>query len=101
MGQRCRRARGCRGGERAAAQAGGHFAAFEVSEELLPFVRRRSAVFVGGALRAPPGQECQVVADDLVGIDSLVAEGAVDVAVTGDHLGDVRRQAGQETGREQ
>ena len=44
-----------RGGERAAAQASGHFAAFEVAEELLPFVLGGSAVFVGGTLRTPPG----------------------------------------------
>jgi hypothetical protein len=81
------------GGERPAAKPGRYRAAFEVAEELLPFLIGRGAVFLGGALGATAGQECQVVLDDLVGIDGLVAEGDVDVAVPGDDLGDVRKAA--------
>jgi len=50
------------------------------------------AVFVGGPQRPAAGEEGQVGLDGLVGVGGLVAEGDVDVAVPGDHLGDVRRQ---------
>ncbi len=49
-----------------------------------------------GSQGAAAGQECQVVLDHLVGVDGLVAEGDVDVAVAGDDLGDVRGQPGQD-----
>ena len=81
------------GGERAAAGAGGDLAAFEVAEELLPFVVGGDAVFLAGAQRAAAGEERQVGLDGLVGVDGLVADGDVDVAVPGDDLGDVRREA--------
>jgi len=68
------------GGERAAAGAGGDFAAFEVAEELFPFGVGGVAVFLGGPQGAAPGEEGQVCLDGLVGVDGLVAEGDVDVA---------------------
>jgi hypothetical protein len=77
------------GGEGPAAQADGYFAAFEVAEELLPFVVGGGAVFLGGAQGAAAGQERQVALDHFVRVDGLVAEGDVDVAVAGDDLGDV------------
>ena len=80
------------GGERAAAGAGGDFAAFEVAEEFFPFGVGGGAVFLGGPQGAAAGEEGQVGLDGLVGVDGLVAEGDVDVAVPGDDLGDVRRQ---------
>ena len=81
------------GGERPAAGPDRHLAPFEVAEELFPFLVGGGAVFLGGAQRAAAGQERQVVRDDFLGIDGLVAEGDVDVAVPGDDLGDVRRAA--------
>ena len=80
------------GAERAPAGAGGDFAAFEVAEELFPFGVGGGAVFLGGPQCAAAGEEGQVGLDRLVGVDGLVAEGDVDVAVPGDDLGDVRRQ---------
>src|SRR6266487_5400832 len=81
-----------RGSERASAQAGGDLSAFEVAEELFPFLVGGGAVFLGGPQGPPTGQERQVGLDRLVGVDRLVAEGDVDVPVTGDELGDVRGQ---------
>ena len=81
-----------RGAERAAAGAGGDFAAFEVAEEFLPFGVGGGAVFLGGSQRPAAGEEGQVGLDGLVGVDGFVAEGNVDVAVPGDDLGDVRRE---------
>jgi len=54
------------------------------------------AVFLGGAERAPAGDECPVVGDDFLGVGGFVAHGDVDVAVPGDDLGDVRRQPGHD-----
>jgi hypothetical protein len=56
-------------GERAAAGAGGDFAAFEVAEELLPFVVGGSAVFLGGPQCPAAGEEGKVGLDGLVGVD--------------------------------
>ena len=82
-----------RGAEGPAAGAGGDLAAFEVAEELAPFLVGGDAVFLGGAQGAAAGEEGQVGLDGLVGVDGLVAQGDVDVAVAGDDLGDVRGQA--------
>ena len=82
--------------ERSAAGAGGDLAALEVVEELGPLVVGRDAVFLAGAQGSAAGEECQVGLDGLVGVDGLVSHGDVDVAVPGDDLGDVRRQAGQD-----
>ena len=76
-----------------AAGAGGDLAAFEVAEELLPFLVGGGAVFLAGAQRAAAGEEGEVGLDGLVGVDGLVAHGDVDVAVPGDDLGDVRGEA--------
>src|SRR6266446_8040705 len=73
-----------RGGEGAAAGAGGDFAAFEVAEEFFPFGVGGGAVFLGGPQCPAAGEEGQVGLDGLVGVDGLVAEGDVDVAVPGD-----------------
>ena len=80
------------GAERAAAGADGDLAAFEVAEELLPFLVGGLAVFLGRAQRASAGDERAVGGDGLVGVDGLVSHGDADVAVTGDDLRDVRRQ---------
>jgi hypothetical protein len=84
------------GGERPAAETGGYLAALEVAEELFPFGVGGGAVFLGGAQGTAAGQERQEVLDYLVGVDGLVAEGDVDVAVAGDDLGDVRGKPGQD-----
>src|SRR6266480_2220468 len=78
------------GADGAAAEAGGDLAAFEVAEEFGPFGVGGGAVFLGGPQRPAAGEEGQVGLDRLVGVDGLVAEGDVDVAVPGDDLGDVR-----------
>jgi hypothetical protein len=59
------------GGERAAAGAGGDFAAFEVAGELFPFGVGGGAVFLGGPQGAAAGEEGQVGLDGLVGVDGL------------------------------
>jgi hypothetical protein len=59
----------------------------------LPFGVGGHAVFVGGPHGSPSGQERQVCLDGLVGVDSFLAHGDVDVAVTGDHLGDMRARS--------
>src|SRR5215469_5042134 len=79
-----------RGAERSAAYSGGDLAAFEVAEEFLPFGVGGGAVFLSGPQRPAAGEEGQVGLDGLVGVGGFVAEGHVDVAVPGDHLGDVR-----------
>ena len=61
-----------RGGERAAAGAGGDFAEFEVAEEFFPFLVGGDAVFLAGSQRTPSGQERQVGLDRLLGIDRFV-----------------------------
>ena len=76
------------GGVGAAAGAEGDLSAFEVAEEFVPFlsvgagIPRRVAGPAAGDERAVP-------VDDLVGVDGLVAHGGVDVAVSGDELGDM------------
>ena len=77
------------GGERAAAGAGGDLAAFEVAEEFVPFGVGGGAVFLGRSQCPPSGEEREVGLDGLIGVDGLVAEGDVDVAVAGDDLVDV------------
>ena len=85
-----------RGGVGAAAGAQGELAAFEVAEEFLPFLLGRHPVFLAGAQRSAAGDERAVPVDHLVGVDGLVAHGGVDVAVSGDELGDVRGHAVQD-----
>jgi hypothetical protein len=77
------------GADGAAAEAGGELAALEVAEELFPFGVGGGAVFLCGPQCPPSGEEGQVGLDGFVGVGGLVAEGDVDVAVSGDHLGDV------------
>src|SRR5215471_10812481 len=84
---------GAGGRERAPAGSGGDLAAFEMAEELLPFLVGGGAVFLAGAQRPAAGEEGPVGLDGLVGVDGLVAHGDVDVAVAGDDLGDVRGKA--------
>jgi hypothetical protein len=79
------------GGVGAAAGAQRQFAPFEVAEEVGPFFFGGGAVFLGGPERPAAGDECPVGVDDVLGVDGLVAEGDVDVAVPGDQLGDVGR----------
>ena len=55
----------------AAAVADGDLAAFEVADELGPFGVGGGAVFLGGAQRAPAGDEGAVAVDHLVGVDGL------------------------------
>ena len=78
---------------RAAAGADGDLASFEVTEELGPFIVGGDAVLLGGTQCATAGEERKVGLDGFVGVDGLVAEGDVDVAMPGDDLRDVRRQA--------
>ena len=78
--------------DRAPADSCGDLAALEVAEEFLPFGVGGHAVFVGGPHGSPSGQERQVCLDGLVGVDSFLAHGDVDIAVAGDHLGDMRWQ---------
>jgi len=65
----------------------------EVADELGPFGVRRGAVFLGGAQRAAAGDEGAVAVDRFLGVDGLVSHGGVDIAVSGDELGDVRWHA--------
>src|SRR5664279_5772809 len=76
-----------------AAGAQGDLSAFEVAEELLPFLFCWGAVFLAGPQRPPAGDERAVAVDDFFGVDGLVAHRDVDVAVAGDELGDVRWHA--------
>lgn len=69
---------------------------FEVAEELLPFQLGRDPVLGAGAQRSAAGDERPVPVDHLVGVDGLVTHGGVDVAVSGDELGDVRWHAVQD-----
>jgi len=71
----------------------GHFPALEVAEEFLPFLVAGDPVFISGAQRAPPGEECQVRLDSLFRIDGLVADRDIDVSVTDDNLRYMRRKA--------
>ena len=80
----------------AGAGADGDFASLEVAEELFPFVVAGGAVFLGGPQGASSGEEAEMGLDGLFGIDGVVAHGDVDVAVAGDDLGDVGRQAVQD-----
>jgi hypothetical protein len=61
-----------------------------VADELCPFVVGGGAVFLAGAHRAAASDERPMTVDHFFGIDGLVAHGGVDVAVSGDELGDVR-----------
>ena len=86
----------------AAAVADGDLAAFEVPDELGPFGVGRGAVFLAGSQRAAARDERPVAVDHLFGVDGLISHGGVDVAVSGDELGDVRRHAvGDGVGDEQ
>jgi len=75
----------------AAAVAEGDLAALEVAGELVPFLVGGDPVFGGRAQGPAAGDERPVAGDDFVGVDGLVAQGDVDVAVPGDQLRDVRR----------
>src|SRR6478735_1937191 len=72
-----------------AAGAQGDLSAFEMAEELLPFLFCRGAVFLAGPQRPSSGDEGAVTVDDFFGVDGLVAHRDVDVAVARDELGDV------------
>ena len=77
---------------RAPAGADGDLASFEVTEGLGPFIVGGDAVLLGGTQCATAREEREVGLDGFVGVDGLVAEGDVDVAMPGDDLRDVRRQ---------
>ena len=62
-------------------------------EEFFPLRVAGDAVLLRRAQRPPPGYERPVPVDGLFGVDGFIAEGDVDVAVPGDDLGDVRREA--------
>ena len=79
--------------ERATAGADGDLAPFEVTEELGPFIVGGDPVLLGGTQCATAGEERQVGLDGFAGVDGLVTEGDVDVAMPGDDLRDMRRQA--------
>src|SRR5260370_27345669 len=80
-------------GERAGAGAYGYLAFLEVREEGVPFLVGRGPVFLAGPGGAAAGDERPVRLDRLGGVDGLVSDRGVDVPVTADDLGDVRRQA--------
>jgi len=77
--------------ERPAAGAEGDLALLEVAEEVLPLGVGGGPVLLLGAGGAPAGDEGSVPVDDLLGVDRLVSHGCVDVGVSDDQLGDVRR----------
>src|SRR5262249_9312669 len=77
----------------ASAVADGDLAAFEVADELVPFLVGGSAVFLAGPQCPATGDGRAMPVDHCVGVDGLVAHGGVDVAMPGDELGDVRRHA--------
>jgi len=79
-----------------AAGPGGDLPALEVAEELGPFLVGGRAVFLAGPQGAAAGQERQVGLDGLFGVDGLVSDRDVDIAVPGDDLGDVRWQAAED-----
>jgi hypothetical protein len=60
-----------------------------VAEELVPFGVGGHSVLFAGSHRAPTCDEGTVPVDHFFGVDGLIAHGGVDVAVTGDELGDV------------
>jgi hypothetical protein len=68
----------------------------EVAEELFPLLVGRHAVLLRGPQRPAAVDESTVAADHLLGVDGLVAHGRVDVPVSGDELGDVRRHSVQD-----
>src|SRR5260370_11729886 len=80
-------------GERAGAGAYGYLAFLEVREEGVPFLVGRGPVFLAGPGGAAAGDERPVRLDRLGGVDGLVSGRGVDVPVTADDLGDLRRQA--------
>src|SRR5271165_1031675 len=53
------------------AGAQGDFSAFEMAEELLPFLFCRGAVFLAGPQRPSAGDERPVAIDDFFGVDGL------------------------------
>jgi hypothetical protein len=81
------------GGVGAAAEAGGDLATLPVAEEFLPFGVGGDAVLLAWAQGPSAAEEGQVSLDGLLGIDGLVAQGDVDVAMACDDLGDMRWQA--------
>ena len=81
------------GGVGASAVAECDAAALEVAEELFPFGVGGGAVFLAGAQLPPAGDEGAVSVDGLLGVDSLVSHGGVDVLVAEEDLGDVGRHA--------
>jgi hypothetical protein len=81
------------GSERSPACSGSDLSPLEMTEEFLPFLVGGGAVFIGRPQRPPASQERQVGLDRLFGIDGLVRDRDVDVPMTGDNLGDMRRQA--------
>src|SRR6266567_1940475 len=82
-----------RGSEGSAAGPVSYFAAFEISEELVPFLFGGCAVLLAGVGGPAAGDEGTVTVDDFFGVDGLVAHGRVDVFVSADQLGDVRGHA--------
>src|SRR3954463_11334494 len=78
-----------------AAGAEGDFAAFEVAEEFVPFLVGRLPVFLTWSEGSAAGDERAVPVDHFVWVDGLVSHGGVDIAVSGDELGDVRWHAVQ------
>src|SRR5260370_27912842 len=87
--------------ERSGAGADGYLPLLEVGEEGVPFLVGRSTVFLAGPGGPAAGDERPVRLDRLGGVDGLVSDRRVDVLVTADDLGDVRRQAAHDgVGRE-
>ena len=82
-----------RGAERAPTGAQRDFAPLEVSEELLPLRITGGAVFLTGPGGPAAGDEGAVTHDGLFGIDRLVTHCGVDVGMSDNELGDVRRHA--------
>ncbi len=78
------------------APAGSEFDAsfVEVLLEASPLVFGRFAVFLGGALSAPPVEEFRVVADHILLEDRDVAAGGLDFEVTEQRGADARRRRG-------
>ena len=70
-----------------------YFPPLEVTEEFVPFLVGGDTVFFGGSQCPPSGEKGQVGLDGLLGVNGFVAHRDVDVAITRDHLSDVRRQS--------
>lgn len=71
----------------------GEFASLEVSEELLPFLRRDSSVFLRRSKGATTCDEGLMRFDGIRRVDGGVSHCGVDIVVTCNDLGDVRWQA--------